>query len=234
MQQRYPELAAELGAKCPPLCIAGRWLSVSAYEANILKAGPDAATCCVVWSAILQEGLLRKPKKTAKSSAAAAAAATPSEAVVADEPRVEEMKEYSEKMGRWSGEVVDAVCDPDLWVLVEALHDARRPLDHLMHFLDSAGDKTVVGGHIYRLAVGDGYRIYAEFNDTLARELEQPVATSDGRFARFKVFATLFHAASYYRRIMAQLAQAPLVFFLMLRSPMNVPCGIRQRLDLSG
>ena len=233
MQRDYPHLAAELGAKCPPRCIAGRWLSVSAYEANILSAGADAATCCEVWTAILGEGLLRKMTTKKAAKAASAAAATTSVVEVADEPRVEDMKEYSAKMGRWSGEVTAAVADHDLWVLVDALHDARRPLDHLMRFLDTAGDKTVVGGHIYRLAVGDGYRIYAEFNDALAGELAKPVAASEGNFARFKTFAILFHAASFYRRIMAQLSQPPFVFFLLARSPTNVACRIRQRVHLS-
>ncbi len=154
---------------------------------------------------------------------------------VNDEPNVEEMKAFSVKMGKWSTEVTAAVSDLTLWYAISVMHRARIPFDHLMRFIDTPSDRTVDGGVVFRLATGDAYRIYNEFNDILQEDIimlsspQQADTSHTPIFKRFGICCTLFHAGSYYRRIMMTLSHPPYVYFLMVRSPMDIQCRLRQR-----
>ena len=214
--------------------ISGRWLSISAYETNIMRAAATPSQCCDVWTTILQAALPRKSTKAPAAKVRKVEGASEEALVQTDDPHIEEMKEFSAKMGRWSLEVTAAVSDHDLWAMISAMHRSRAPLDHLMRFVDSPGDRTTAGNHVFRLATGDAYRIFGEFNDIVSGEVRamtssSPKISTDGLLNRFGLFAALFHAASYYRRVMLPLSHPPFVYFLLVRSPMDVQCRIRQR-----
>ncbi len=115
-------------------------------------------------------------------------------------------------MSRWSTEVVHAVGDLILWVMNEAMHKARTPLDHLMRFCYTPGDRTTQGCHVYRLAAGDAYMILGEFNNIVQAEIATlmglpcPEHATLGKLNAFGLFAALFHAAYFHRRIMLPLS----------------------------
>jgi hypothetical protein len=123
----YPFKSAALAESLPPRCISGRWLSVSIYERNVLQAGHSPAEQCATWTNILSRAL---PRKQGRKPTA------PSELQLVDEPRIEEMKAFSDKMGRWAKEVMVGVSDLFFWHVVNCMHESRAPLDHLVRFLD--------------------------------------------------------------------------------------------------
>ena len=119
-RELFPLKAASLAERVPPRCISGRWLSVSEYERNILQAGASPEEQCRTWSEILTRALVRKDRKRPQK---------PDKLVQpVDEPRVEEMQAFSEKMGRWSRETVAGISDLLLWHVVGCGIRVEAPL----------------------------------------------------------------------------------------------------------
>ncbi len=227
-RELYPTKSAELAEKLPPRCISGRWLSVQSYERNVLQAGSTPLEQCTTWAQILRSALPRKDKKGRKPT-------EPSKLQLVDEPRVEEMAAFSEKMGRWSKEVMVGVSDVFFWHIIGCMNASRSPLDHLIRFLDKQVDIPSTGGHVFLLSTGHARRIFSGFEahlQAISKPDFQPLdglsAEDKGHIVRFRLLSLLFHAAAYYRRVLVPLEHYPYKLFWFAGKPMDTPCSIRQ------
>ena len=63
---------------------------------------------------------------------------------------VDDLKKYSQKMGRWRGDTLRVLGRPEFWSVVAISHRSRLPLKHLHCFCQKTFDGEE-GGHIRRL-----------------------------------------------------------------------------------
>jgi len=150
--------AVELARKVPPRCIAGRWGSIEGAEKLVSKIGSERLNN--VYKKVLGKRSARKEnnkksKKKQKQSNATQEpeqdeaeetdkrknAADPEDDEAAgaadgvDEVRIEEMKAFQQRMGRWSREVLSSIADPMFWLVLDIVRIARSPLHHALCFL---------------------------------------------------------------------------------------------------
>ena len=117
-----PVTAREVAHKVPPQLIVGRWGSISSCEAHVLRAKQTELV------AVFEIVFARLPTRTEVRKRPAAATDDHHASVEAE-------KEYSQRMGRWAREVLEAIHDPNCGCLLRISHMLRAPLDHFIHYL---------------------------------------------------------------------------------------------------
>jgi hypothetical protein len=194
------ENAVEFTWLLPPRCIAGRWGSVVQAEEIIANALANDKLLTV---------LKRVFDKKRKGDDDADHVHDGDDGV--DEIRVEAMRSYSGRMGRWRRETLATASDALFRPLVLAMLVPHRILHHILCFLQKSFDEDTVnkiGGHVGQLVVFKAAEFSKEFSSKLedCSWLEDVVRSVDdfaykNTITRVGLLMVLHHAAAYDRRV---------------------------------
>ncbi len=121
-----------------------------------------------------------------------------------DDPRAEEMKDHSIKMGRWRRDTVEVCRDTYWWRVVGIVDRSQEPLTHHLFSMEKNSDDGESA--LCRLMCGTAQRIFAEFegifvDDEWARDIYRTAPAIAESLIELQVHLSLHHAAAYHRRI---------------------------------
>jgi hypothetical protein len=117
----------------PPKAISGRWGAIDSVEARILSGqrhmlGRVAAEVCSGRAHNVQPPRSLDPALLDEQPSAPAVTRI-------DDPRHDDMREHSNKMGRWRKDTVDVSTDELWWETTSICNRSRAPLTHHMNFV---------------------------------------------------------------------------------------------------
>jgi hypothetical protein len=121
--------------------------------------------------------------------------------------RLEEIKAYKKRLGRWTREVLAVVKDILFWTVLALMDVCNTPYKHLMAFLQtSLSDDTLNarGGHLQQMACGKAEQICSEFDSAILGSDWQKLINDnpDSAYLPGLCLGTLLcHAAGFFRRI---------------------------------
>lgn len=110
--------AKKVAGRLPPRALRGRWGSIDDVETFFLHATKPEC------ERVFKEALGPTLDKKRGSSAAGTLA-------LADEDE----EAYRQKVGTWTRDSIDAVAKHETWISIHIAHLTRRPLMHMMHWL---------------------------------------------------------------------------------------------------
>ena len=174
-----PILALKHGKAAMCKCIAGRWGSVYSVQQRFLDAGQAQIV------PVLAEAL---KSRTMFPELAIADADKGQEAIVMDgvkvcdgrgpgelvgdgaDTKIDQLKVYSAKMGRWSREALGGARSCLFWILLEIMHISQGPLQQLLAFIQKPIPSRNIpsqGNHLAQLVCGKGEEMWHEYNKLL-------------------------------------------------------------------
>ena len=200
------ELARACCNKLPQWCLSGRLGSVSETDAALQQIADAPLERWDILPRLLRSVL--KPSKTED-----VVARSGPDAHLA----VEEMRAHRLQMGRWRKDVVEVSGGFMLHVLVDNMHEARRPLDKLLRCLNKKFKPSEIesaGGHLARLVTGKAQELFNEFDIILSSSIPWHVLDAlpiggplRPEFLRLSALVVLHHALAFRRRILQPVQQ---------------------------
>lgn len=219
-KELFGEDRAQHCAKClPPRCLSGRWGSVSAVEAFLLKAERDEL------EAVFQKAL-RAPRRR------------PVRKQPVDD--LDAIAEYTERIGKWRTGALASLACPNFFTVMGVIHGVRGPLDHFLAFVrthDYREEHSL--GCLAELVCGRASSFSQEYDLMLNPEctLWQPVfdrsrLSIQAVLGEAIIMCVLQQAADFDRRVVACLARPPLVLLKLVATPPGVVDEQRKQLAI--
>ena len=151
--------AERLAGSLPSKCIAGRWGSVQNAEQRLLAFGRDLLHAAFMSLRTRREEHKRRDNGRPNM----------------DEESVDEMAQFSAKIGRWARETTTAFVDPLWWPVLQTMNLVHQPVTHHLNFLESMADM----GSIAALVDGKAETLLNEWEALLDADLELAGLTND-------------------------------------------------------
>ena len=219
-KELFGEDRAQHCAKClPPRCLSGRWGSVSAVEAFLLKA--ERAELEKVF-----QTALRPPRRR------------PAQKQPLDD--LDAIAEYTERIGKWRTGALASLACPNFFTVMSVIHGVRGPLDHFLAFVrthDYREEHSL--GCLAELVCGRASSFFQEYDLMLNAEctLWQPVfdrsrLSIQPFLGEAIIVCVLQQAADFDRRVVACLARPPLVLLKLVATPPGVVDEQRKQLAI--
>ena len=220
----------------PPRALKGRWGSVSAAEAYLLRCGFEDLP--KIFSQALS-GLGSDGQDLSQ---------------VVDITNVVEMDTalYKAVMGRWRRDAIAALNSIAFWIRLAIAHYTRKPIDHLMHWLMSRSDlapteaegsasspaMSASSGKLPPLLFGKLDCIMTEFEETLNADspdwemfhtlLSKESDQDESSWVASLVSTALEMAGEFHRRFVEYLSKFPTRLAWMTFQEPDFPCDVRK------
>ena len=194
--------AVRIALKMMPDCIASRWGSVDAVEARLEASGQ--ALLLPVLQAVLQKPVVK---------AATEVETGVTSVVVLDDLSLEESKAHTQKMGRWSRDVLLSTQDKTLFIIISATRRAHCPNMHFTHYMQKTLPEDAYGERMADLMYGKARHIAGEFNEIVTdsgwwNALLADAPGDDISWLRLLMVTIVLHnAAAFHRRIVQPLEE---------------------------
>jgi hypothetical protein len=215
------------GRRMVPRPVATRWQSVGNTERHLLDANTENQ-----FSRVLQDCLVQKVQKD-DATPSLVAKAQPHEELTA-----EEMRAYSQKMGRWRKDTLHTIADPLFWQAVVISAKTRTVAEHMVNWMKGpadCADRPWLGGlHHTQFVCFKGAELSSSYFDLLDLHwLADSRTHLPDEYALwltdFTVDLVLWNQSEFHRRFIAPISHFPDQLLWFVWSLHDSPCTHRQR-----